>query len=66
MVYVCMQTFAVPGTLSLSLLSGAMYGTLTGLLLVSGQMPGKLHACHEASVWECVMLRVSNFCAFSD
>lgn len=37
LVYVCMQTFAVPGTLSLSLLSGALYGTLPGLLLVSGQ-----------------------------
>ena len=32
-----MQTFAVPGTLSLSLLSGALYGTVTGLFVVSGQ-----------------------------
>jgi len=37
MVYIFMQTFAVPGTLSLSLLSGALYGTLPGLLLVSGE-----------------------------
>ena len=37
MVYLFMQTFAVPGTLSLSLLSGALYGTLPGLLLVSGE-----------------------------
>lgn len=37
MMYVCMQTFAVPGTLSLSLLSGALYGPVHGLLLVSGK-----------------------------
>lgn len=43
MVYICMQTFAVPGTLSLSLLSGALYGTLPGLLLVSGG-PVSVHA----------------------
>ena len=43
MIYVCMQTFAVPGTLSLSLLSGALYGTLHGLVLVSGQTLVKLH-----------------------
>ena len=42
MMYVCMQTFAVPGTLSLSLLSGALYGTIHGLLLVSGLIPLKL------------------------
>ena len=36
MAYVFMQTFAVPGTLSLSLLAGALYGTVSGLLLVSG------------------------------
>lgn len=35
--YVFMQTFAVPGTLSLSLLAGALYGTVSGLLLVSGK-----------------------------
>ena len=37
MAYVFMQTFAVPGTLSLSLLGGALYGTVPGLLLVSGK-----------------------------
>ncbi|DBB15251.1 TPA: hypothetical protein ACH3X3_004251 [Trebouxia sp. C0006] len=42
MVYLCLQTFAVPGTLSLSLLSGALYGTLPGLLLVSGTLIGCL------------------------
>ena len=36
MVYVFMQTFAVPGTLSLSLLSGALFGIVRGLLLVAG------------------------------
>ena len=35
--YACMQTFAIPGTLSLSLLAGALYGTIPGLLLVSGE-----------------------------
>ena len=37
MIYVFMQTFAVPGTVSLSLLGGALYGSLYGLLLVSGK-----------------------------
>lgn len=36
MVYVFMQTFAIPGTVSLSLLSGALFGILRGLLLVAG------------------------------
>ena len=43
MMYVCMQTFAVPGTLSLSLLSGALYGTFHGLVLVSGQILVELY-----------------------
>ena len=43
--YVCMQTFAVPGTLSLSLLAGALYGTLRGLLLVSGKDAVAPHSC---------------------
>ena len=36
MVYVFMQMFAIPGTVSLSLLSGALFGTLRGLCLVAG------------------------------
>ncbi|CAL5220013.1 g1958 [Coccomyxa viridis] len=35
MVYVFMQTFAIPGTVSLSLLSGALFGIVRGLLLVA-------------------------------
>ncbi len=34
--YVLMQTFAIPGTLTLSLLSGALYGVKRGWLLVAG------------------------------
>lgn len=33
--YVTMQTFAMPGTVSLSLLSGALYGTARGLAVVA-------------------------------
>lgn len=36
LVYVFMQMFAIPGTVSLSLLSGALFGTLRGLVLVAG------------------------------
>ena len=36
MVYIFMQTFAIPGTVSLSLLSGALFGIVRGLLLVAG------------------------------
>ena len=36
LVYVFMQMFAIPGTVSLSLLSGALFGTLRGLCLVAG------------------------------
>ena len=36
MVYIFMQTFAIPGTVSLSLLSGALFGVVRGLLLVAG------------------------------
>lgn len=36
LVYVIMQTFAIPGTLSLSVMAGALYGIFRGLLLVSG------------------------------
>lgn len=43
MMYVCIQTFAVPGTLSLSLLAGALYGNLHGLVLVSGESMVELH-----------------------
>ncbi|BDA42227.1 Transmembrane protein 41 homolog [Coccomyxa sp. Obi] len=35
LVYVFMQMFAIPGTVSLSLLSGALFGTLQGLFLVA-------------------------------
>ena len=34
--YVLMQTFAIPGTLALSVLSGALYGVKRGSLLVAG------------------------------
>lgn len=33
--YIIMQTFAIPGTVTLSLMSGALHGTLPGLALVS-------------------------------
>ena len=36
LVYIGMQTFAIPGTISLSLLGGAMFGLWRGLALVSG------------------------------
>lgn len=36
LVYTSMQTFAIPGTLTLSMLAGALYGPLYGLLYVSG------------------------------
>ena len=35
--YVLLQTCAVPGTLSLSLLAGALYGWRAGLVLVAGE-----------------------------
>ncbi|GMH43458.1 hypothetical protein BSKO_11380 [Bryopsis sp. KO-2023] len=35
MIYIMMQTFAVPGTLSLSILSGAVFGAVPGLALVT-------------------------------
>jgi uncharacterized membrane protein YdjX (TVP38/TMEM64 family) len=35
MLYILMMTFAIPGTLSLSLLAGALYGVRYGLLLVA-------------------------------
>lgn len=38
MVYVFMQMFAIPGTASLSLLSGALFGPFRGLLLVAGML----------------------------
>ncbi len=36
--YIVMQAFAVPGTLSLSLLAGALFGATRGLLLVAGAL----------------------------
>lgn len=35
MLYVIMQTFAIPGTVSLSLLSGALYGSTRGFILIA-------------------------------
>lgn len=35
MLYVIMQTFAIPGTISLSLLAGALYGSTKGFLLTA-------------------------------
>lgn len=35
MLYVIMQTFAIPGTIFLSLLAGALYGSTRGFLLVA-------------------------------
>lgn len=35
MLYVIMQTFAIPGTVSLSLLSGALYGSTYGFMLIA-------------------------------
>lgn len=36
LLYIMMQTFAIPGTLSMTLLSGAVFGTMKGLILVTG------------------------------
>ncbi len=36
LVYVFMQTFAFPGTVSLSMLAGGLFGAVQGLLLVAG------------------------------
>lgn len=38
--YLLMQTFAIPGTLGLSILCGALYGVKWGWLLVAGALPG--------------------------
>ena len=46
MVYIFMQTFAMPGTVSLSLLSGALFGVVRGLLLVAG-MHSQIHFQQE-------------------
>lgn len=35
LLYVIMQTFAIPGTVSLSLLSGALYGSTRGFILIA-------------------------------
>eukprot|EP00879_Flechtneria_rotunda_P013407 GHRR01013997.1.p1 GENE.GHRR01013997.1~~GHRR01013997.1.p1 ORF type:complete len:182 (+),score=41.87 GHRR01013997.1:488-1033(+) len=35
MLYVIMQTFVIPGTISLSLLAGALYGSTKGFLLIA-------------------------------
>lgn len=35
LLYITLQTFAIPGTIALSLLGGAIFGTRNGLLLVS-------------------------------
>eukprot|EP00878_Enallax_costatus_P024036 GHUV01025624.1.p1 GENE.GHUV01025624.1~~GHUV01025624.1.p1 ORF type:complete len:182 (+),score=54.92 GHUV01025624.1:507-1052(+) len=35
MLYVIMQTFAIPGTISLSLLAGALYGSTKGFMLIA-------------------------------
>lgn len=35
MLYVIMQTFAIPGTISLSLLCGALYGSTRGFFLIA-------------------------------
>lgn len=35
LLYVIMQTFAIPGTFSLSLLSGALYGSTRGFILIA-------------------------------
>eukprot|EP00959_Pyramimonas_sp_CCMP1952_P369222 7733856-Pyramimonas_sp.AAC.3 len=37
-VYVFAQTFAIPGTLTLSLLSGALFGFYKGIALVVGKL----------------------------
>ncbi len=36
LLYIYMQSFAIPGTLTLSLMAGALLGVSKGLLLVSG------------------------------
>ena len=50
MLYVSMQTFALPGTIYLSLLSGALFGVWRGLALVSGKSCAlPKHSCCEDS-----------------
>lgn len=58
--YIFMQAFAVPGTLSLSLLAGALFGATRGLLLVAGAHPtgSVLHALRH--YWGCLPFWVSH------
>jgi uncharacterized membrane protein YdjX (TVP38/TMEM64 family) len=47
--YVTMQAFAIPGTVSLSLLSGALYGTVRGFALVAAVSTVGAVACYGLS-----------------
>jgi uncharacterized membrane protein YdjX (TVP38/TMEM64 family) len=49
MLYTIMQTFAIPGTISLSLLSGALYGSTRGFLLVAAVSTAGACSCYGMS-----------------
>uniref|UniRef100_A0A383W526 Golgi apparatus membrane protein TVP38 n=1 Tax=Tetradesmus obliquus TaxID=3088 RepID=A0A383W526_TETOB len=49
MLYSIMQTFAIPGTISLSLLSGALYGSTRGFLLVAAVSTAGSCSCYGMS-----------------
>lgn len=59
LVYAGMQTFAIPGTLTLSLLSGALFGQLHGLAFVAGRLDlisVLLHDVHSGQHAGCPVL----------
>ncbi len=62
--YVLMQTFAIPGTLTLSLLSGALYGVKRGWLLVAG-MPTCWHVLrlHCSAMYDMQCERAGEECS---
>ena len=57
LVYVFMQTFAIPGTVSLSMLAGGLFGAVKSLLLVAGA--GTL-ACKVLSMCHLSCLNLSH------
>lgn len=50
LLYITMQTFAVPGTLFLSLLSGAVFGVRNGVLLVAGTLSKTFPPCRAQTI----------------
>lgn len=49
MLYVILQTFAIPGTIWLSLLSGALYGSTRGFLLIAAISTAGSCSCYGMS-----------------